>query len=161
MYTTRRSTPADIPLILHFVRELARYESVENHVMATEQDLEEALFGDNAIAGALLCELEGQAVGFGLYVYNFSTWTGKRGIFLESLYVDAEQRGKGAGKAILQQIAELAIAQDCARLEWSVLDWNESSIKFLESMGARALPDLVGYRITGDAIRALAESKAS
>ena len=160
MFTTRSATQADIPQILNFVLALARYENAEHHVMATEADLQAALFGDNAIAGALLCELEGRPVGFGLYVYNFSTWTGKRGIYLEDLYVNEEQRGKGAGRAILQTLAQIAIEKDCARFEWSVLDWNVPSIRFYEALGARPLPEWVGYRVTGDALRALAENGA-
>ncbi|MEE4660144.1 MAG: GNAT family N-acetyltransferase [Halieaceae bacterium] len=157
MLTIRNATPADTAQILAFVHGLARYEKAEHEVVATEDDLHQALFGDDAVAAALLCETDGEAIGFALYFYNFSTWTGKRGIFLEDLFVDPGHRGKGAGKALLTHLARIAVARNCGRFEWNVLDWNEPSIRFYESLGAKPLSEWVGYRLTGEALHTLAE----
>lgn len=156
MITIREAIPADAALILHFVRELAIYEKAEHEVLATEKSIATTIFGENTGVDALICELSGDAIGFAVYFYNYSTWLGKPGLFLEDLYVSPEHRGLGAGKALLQHLAQIAVAQKCGRFEWNVLDWNEPSIKFYESLGARPLSEWIGYRLTGDALLNLA-----
>ena len=148
----------DTGLIFHFVRELAIYEKALDEVTTDEQGLREALFGDRPMAHALICELDGEAAGFAVYFYNFSTWLGKYGIFLEDLYISPEFRGRGAGKALLQYLAKQAVAEGCGRFEWNVLDWNEPSIRFYEACGAVAMSEWVGYRLSGDALEDFARS---
>ena len=154
----RKGTPADTGVIFHFIRELAIYEKALGEVTTDEAMLKEALFGDKARAYPLICELDGEAVGFAIYFYNFSTWLGKYGIFLEDLYVSPEFRGHGAGKALLQYLAKLALAEGCGRFEWNVLDWNEPSIKFYEACGAVPMTEWVGYRLQGNALESFAGS---
>lgn len=149
----RPATQDDTGQILHFIRELAIYEKALDQVTTDEAGLRQALFGTAPKAHALICEIAGDAVGFAIYFYNFSTWLGKYGIFLEDLYVSPEFRGHGAGKALLQHLACKAVAEDCGRFEWNVLDWNEPAIKFYQSFGAEPLDEWVGYRLSGDALR--------
>jgi GNAT superfamily N-acetyltransferase len=156
-FTIRPATAGDTGLILHFVRELAEYEKALHEVVATEADIERTLFGDDARgADAVICLQSGEPVGFALYFFNYSTWRGRYGLFLEDLYVTPTHRGSGAGKALLKHLAQLAVARDCARFEWNVLDWNEPAIRFYESIGAEAQSEWIGYRLTGDALEALA-----
>ncbi|MEH6586722.1 MAG: GNAT family N-acetyltransferase [Halioglobus sp.] len=154
----RKGTPADTTVILNFIRELAIYEKALDEVTTDEAMLNQALFGDKARAYPLICELDGQPVGFAIYFYNFSTWLGKYGIFLEDLYLSPEFRGHGAGKALLQYLAKLALAEGCGRFEWNVLDWNEPSIKFYEACGAVPMSEWVGYRLQGNALESFADS---
>jgi GNAT superfamily N-acetyltransferase len=156
MLNIRPATVDDISLILHFVRELAIYERAEHEVLATEEDMRQAIFGENARVDAVICENDDEPIGFAVYFFNFSTWLGKLGLFLEDLYVTPECRGIGAGKALLQHLARVAVDNDCGRFEWNVLDWNEPSIRFYESLGARPLKEWIGYRLTGAELRALA-----
>jgi GNAT superfamily N-acetyltransferase len=150
--------PEDVPQIHAFVTELAIYEREPDAVLATEQDFHRVLFGESPRAFAVMCR-EGQTpIGFALYFYNFSTWLGRHGLYLEDLYVTPEHRGKGAGKALLQHLARIAVAEGCGRFEWSVLDWNQPAIDFYESMGAKPQSEWIGYRLTGDALNALADS---
>ncbi len=155
--TIRPAQPDDVPQIMTFIRSLAIYEDAEEEVTASEKDIHIALFGDNATTHGLICELDGRPAGFAIYFFNFSTWTGKRGIYLEDLFVDPEWRGHGAGKALLQYLAKVALDNDCRRFEWSVLDWNEPSIAFYESLGARPMSEWIGYRIDGEALERLAQ----
>ena len=157
MITIREAIATDAALILRFVRELAIYEKAEHEVLATEDSIATTIFGENTGVDALICEHAGEAIGFAVYFYNYSTWLGKPGLFLEDLYVSPEQRGLGAGKALLQRLAKIAVAQNCGRFEWNVLDWNEPSIKFYESLGAKPLNEWIGYRLTGDALLGLAQ----
>ncbi len=152
----RDAVVTDAALILHFVRELAIYEKAEHEVLADEQSIGRSIFGDDSRVDALICELDGEAVGFAVYFYNYSTWLGKSGLFLEDLYVSPEFRGVGAGKALLQHLAAIAVAKDCGRFEWNVLDWNEPSIKFYDSLGAKQQSEWIGYRLTGQALQDLA-----
>jgi len=147
----------DVSVILRFITELAVYEREPQAVVATEDMLEDALFGDNPRVFALLCEQEGEPVGFALYFFNFSTWLGRHGIYLEDLYVTPAARGSGAGKALLQAVARIAVENGCGRYEWSVLRWNTPSIEFYEAWGAAPLDEWVGYRLEGDALRRFAE----
>ena len=142
----------DIGTIMQFIRDLADYEKALHEVLASEVDLEQILFGEDSRVEALICEIDGQAAGFAVYFFNFSTWLGKLGLFLEDLYVAPEQRGSGAGKALLKQLARIAVAGDCGRFEWNVLDWNTPAIEFYESFGAQAQSEWIGYRLSGQAL---------
>ena len=157
--TIRNAKEADVPLILHFVKELASYENALDEVLATEEHIRQSIFGEDARVEALICENAGQPIGFAVYFYNYSTWLGKLGLFLEDLYVSPEQRGVGAGKALLAHLAKLAVAKDCGRFEWNVLDWNKPSIEFYESLGAQPQSEWIGYRLTGDSLHKLASGE--
>lgn len=156
MITIRTATPDDVALILNLVRELAEYEREPDAVTATEPMLTAALFGAKPHAEAVIAEAEGTPVGFALFFHNFSTWTGKPSLYLEDLYVRAEARGQGAGKALLQHLAGIALDRDCGRFEWSVLDWNTPAIDFYRAMGAQAMDEWTVQRVSGDALVALA-----
>ncbi len=152
----RPATTGDVPLILNFIRELAEYERAPEEAVATEQQLETALFTEPARVWSVICEVDGEAAGFALYFLNYSTWTGKHGLYLEDLYVSPRFRGCGAGKALLQHLAKIAVENDYARFEWNVLDWNTPAIEFYESFGARPQSEWTGYRLTGAALHAFA-----
>jgi GNAT superfamily N-acetyltransferase len=154
----RPANIADAALILHFIRELAIYEKAEHEVLTTEESIRNTIFADDSRVDALICEYQGEAIGFAVYFFNYSTWLGKYGLFLEDLYVTTEQRGIGAGKALLQHLARIAVDKDCGRFEWNVLDWNEPSIKFYESLGAQPLNEWIGYRLEGSALEEFAGS---
>ncbi len=158
MIAIRAATEADAALILRFIRELAIYEKAEHAVVTDESQLRQTLFGADAKAHALVCEMEGQPVGYAVYFFNYSTWLGKPGIYLEDLYVTPAQRGRGAGKALLKHVAAIAVQQGCGRYEWSVLDWNKPAIDFYEALGARPMSEWTIYRVSGDGLRHLAES---
>jgi GNAT superfamily N-acetyltransferase len=148
----------DIPLILEFIRGLAEYEHLLGEVSATEDDLAKYLFRER-IAQVLICEYQGKPAGFALYFHNFSTFLGRPGIYIEDLFVKPEYRGKGLGKALLSRIAAIAAERGCGRLEWACLDWNEPSIRFYKSRGARPLDEWTTYRVTGDALKKLASNR--
>ena len=152
----RPATPADVPTILRFVRDLASFEREPDAVRATEPMLAEALFGATPAAEAVMAELDGAPVGFALFFHNFSTWTGRRGLYLEDLYVKPEARGRGAGAALLRHLAGLALDRGCARFEWSVLDWNADAIAFYRAMGAVGQEEWTVQRVSGDALTRLA-----
>jgi len=154
--TVRKAVPEDAQLILDFIIELARYEKAEYHVLATYENILESLFSKDASAKALICSLDDKSIGYAVYFYNYSTWLGKNGLYLEDLYISQNQRNCGAGKFLLKHLAQLAEKNDCGRFEWSVLDWNESAIKFYEKIGAKAQNEWVIYRLTGDALRSFA-----
>lgn len=150
--TIRAATPADTPLILRFVQELASYEQAADEVMATESSVQQSLFDPDANACAWICEDAGEAIGFVVYFFSYSTWLARKGLYLEDLYVTPAARGRGAGKALLKRLAQLAVAHDCGRFEWSVLDWNTPAIDFYESVGARPQSDWTTYRLAGTAL---------
>lgn len=152
----RFAEPADIPTLLALVRELADYEHAADQVLATPDLLQEALFGPKPAAEALIAEQDGEAVGLALFFHNFSTWTGRRGLYLEDLYVQPQARGAGVGKALLKRLAEIAVARGCARFEWAVLDWNQPAIDFYQAMGAEMMSEWRICRVTGEALAALA-----
>ncbi len=154
--TVRPATHADVATILRFIRELAAYEREPDAVEATEASLALALFGEHPAAEAVIAEAGGEAVGFALFFHNFSTWTGRRGLYLEDLYVTPDARGQGAGRALLRHLAKLALARECGRFEWSVLDWNAPAIEFYRKIGAVAMDEWTIQRVTGDALLALA-----
>ena len=154
----RDARPGDAGLILGFVRELADYEKLTDEMQADEAMFADALFGDAPRVFCDIGEWDGQAVGFSLWFYSFSTFVGRHGIYLEDLYVQPAFRGKGVGKALLAGLARRCVTEKLGRLEWSVLDWNEPSIAFYESVGAEPLDDWTMYRVTGTAIDDLAEA---
>ena len=156
--TIRTASAEDSQLILRFITDLAIYEKAEDAVIATQNDIERSLFGEGSTTQAVICEIDHQAVGFAVYFFNYSTWLGKRGLYLEDLYVSPEFRGTGAGKALLVYLAKIAVAHDCGRFEWSVIDWNEPAIKFYQSLGAEPQNEWVAYRLTGQALTDLAQS---
>lgn len=153
-----RAMEADVPLILKFINELAQYENLSNEVSATEENLSQSLFADSHSPEAIICYLEDTPIGFALYFHNFSTFLGKKGLYLEDLFILPEYRRKGAGKKILKYLANLAIERNCGRLEWSVLDWNEPAIKFYENIGAELKKEWIITRITGDSLIKLANN---
>nr|WP_232924094.1 GNAT family N-acetyltransferase [Pseudomonas syringae] len=132
-----------------FITELAIYERAGHEVKAGADDIQRSLFADNAPAKALMCLDDGKPVGYAVYFYSYSTWLGRNGVYLEDLYVTPEKRSIGAGRALLRQIAREAVANDCGRLEWSVLDWNEPAIQFYEAIGAAPQSEWVRYRMEG------------
>lgn len=142
----------DVPVILEMIRGLAEYERLSDHATATAELLRENLFGPRAFAEILLAYSESECVGFALFFPNFSTFLGKPGVFLEDLYVKREWRGKGAGMALLRELARIACARGCGRVEWEVLDWNEPSIGFYKRLGAVPMDDWTKYRLTGEAL---------
>ena len=146
----------DCALILSFIKELAKYEHLENEVVATEKLLEEWIFDKNKAEVLFVLE-EGKEVGFALYFHNFSTFLGRAGIHLEDLFVLPEYRGKGYGKAILKKLAQITVQRGCGRLEWCCLDWNTPSINFYESLKAKPLSEWMIYRVTGDTLNELAK----
>ena len=158
--TIRRANPQDIPEILGMVRDLAEYERLADQAVATEDQFQAALFSPNPKAFAHVVEHESadghRLGGFALWFLNYSTWTGKHGLYLEDLYVRPELRGTGYGKRLLSALAQECIDQDYARFEWSVLDWNEPALGFYRSLGAVAMDEWTVHRVTGDDLRRLA-----
>jgi GNAT superfamily N-acetyltransferase len=147
---------ADAPLILRLIKALSVYEKLEDKVIATEEKVEHALFGPRPYAETLIAELDGEAVGFALFFHNFSTFLAQPGIYLEDLFVEPEHRGAGVGRALLERLASIALERECGRLEWAVLDWNKDAIGFYKRLGATPNDDWTVYRLTGEALRALA-----
>jgi GNAT superfamily N-acetyltransferase len=156
----RPAAPADVPQILQFIRDLAEYEREPDAVLATEADLLRDGFGEPKRFDCIIAELieSGTPIpaGFALYFYNYSTWKGHAGIYLEDLYVSPRHRGKGIGKALLTRVAAIAVAEGCPRYEWSVLDWNQPSIDFYQQMGAVMKSEWKGMQVSGEALKALA-----
>ncbi|MBS1808962.1 MAG: GNAT family N-acetyltransferase [Acidobacteria bacterium] len=155
-FEIKAATITDVPVILSFIKKLAEYEKLAHLVAATEDGLREVLFGQRQYAETVIAYYQNEPVGFALFFHNFSTFLGKPGIYLEDLFVDVEHRGKGFGKALLIHLAKLAQERNCGRLEWSVLNWNQPSIDFYESLGARPLNEWTVYRLTGEALEQLA-----
>ena len=153
--TFRFAQPEDTGLILQFIRELADYEKMLDQVVATEDLLREQLFEEKG-AEVLFALADGQEVGFALFFHNFSTFLGRRGLYLEDLFVKPAFRGQGYGKAILKKLAQIAVERGCGRLEWACLDWNQPSIDFYLSMGAQPMNDWTVYRLTGDSLNRMA-----
>jgi GNAT superfamily N-acetyltransferase len=154
----RTAEEEDVPVLLQFIKKLALYERLSHVVTATEEILRRNLFGEKRAAEAILAEYQGRVTGFAVYFYNFSTFEGKPGIFIEDLYVDESHRRQGLGLAMFMYIARLAKERGCGRLEWSVLDWNEPAIHFYENLGAAALSDWTTYRLTGEALTRITET---
>ena len=156
MINIRSAMPSDTRVIYALIRELAVYENLLDVVDATERMIGDALFGQTPRAFCELAEWDGQVVGFSLWFYNFSTFRGRHGIYLEDLFVRPDFRGKGLGKALIVSLARRCVAEDLARFDWSVLDWNAPSIAFYKALGATMQDDWTGCRVTGDALAALA-----
>ena len=154
--TIRPATAADAAVIHGFIRDLAEYEKLLHEVEASQADIAAMLFGDNPRAFCDIAELDGAPVGFALWFYNLSTFTGRHGIYLEDLYVRPETRGHGAGKALLANLARRCVEEGLTRLEWAVLDWNAPSIAFYDSLGASAKTDWITRRLSGEALARLA-----
>jgi len=154
--TIRAATPADRDLVFAFIRDLAEYEKLLDDVVATPDDVARALFAPHPRVFCDLAEWDGAPAGFALWFYNFSTFRGRHGIYLEDLFVKPTFRGKGIGKALLAHLAKRAVAEGCARVEWWVLDWNEPSIKFYESLGAIPMEEWTVFRLTGEPLKRLA-----
>ncbi len=154
----RYATREDVSLILKFIKDLAKYEKMEDEVVATEELLEEWLF-DKEKAEAIFVMLDLKEIGFALYFHNFSTFLGRSGIYLEDLYILPEYRGYGYGKSILRKLAQIAVERGCGRLEWWCLDWNKSSIDFYLSLGAEPMEEWTVYRMAGDALKDLANTQ--
>lgn len=148
----------DSATILHFITELAIYEKAQHEVKTDVEQIKKSIFGENSTVNAFICEEDGVAIGFAVYFYNYSTWLGKYGIYLEDLYVSKDKRGIGAGKAILKHLVKKAYDEDCGRVEWSCLDWNTPSREFYESIGAKSQDEWIGYRLEGEAIAKFANS---
>jgi GNAT superfamily N-acetyltransferase len=153
--TIRPATRADIPQILKFIRALAAYERAPEAVMATEADLERDGFGLNPFYFCLIAEHEGRPAGFAFYFFNYSTWLGRPGLYLEDLFIEPELRGLGIGKALLERVAAIAVEKGCPRLQWAVLDWNTPAIEFYRAMGAEFLDEWRTVRVTGEALERL------
>jgi GNAT superfamily N-acetyltransferase len=152
----RTATEADIPQILAFIRALAAYERAPRAVKATEADLLRDGFGPRPFFECLIADCDGQPAGFAFYFFDYSTWMGRPGIYLEDLFVDPGVRGHGIGKALLQRVAAIALEKGCARLKWEVLDWNTPAIDFYRAMGAEFMDEWRTVRLAGDALARLA-----
>ena len=157
-FTIRPARPEDAAAIFAFVRDLAAYENAEDEVVATEDAIRTTLFEDGATVHALIAEMDGAPIGFAVYFFNYSTWQGRNGLYLEDLYVTPSCRGAGTGKALLRRLARIALERGCGRFEWSVLDWNEPSIRVYEAIGAEPQPQWIRYRLEGEALERLAKS---
>lgn len=155
MIDIRPATRSDVPQILRFVLELAEFERELEAVIATEAMIERAMFEEGA-AEAVIAELDGEPVGFALFFHNFSTWEGRKGLYLEDLYVTLKARGQGVGTALLEHLAGIAIDRDCARFEWTVLDWNLPAIDAYRKIGAVGMEEWRIQRLSGEALRKLA-----
>ena len=156
--TIRPATPADLPLIAQFIRDLADYEKLAHEVRFDEAKLGEKLFAPRPYAEVVIGELDGEPQGFALFFHNFSTFEGRPGLYLEDLFVRPTARGSGLGKALLAHLAQLCVIRDCARLEWSVLNWNTPAIGFYKNLGAKLMDEWTVMRVDGDALGALAET---
>ncbi len=159
MFTIKihKATIEDSALILKFVTDLAIYEKAEQEVIATVSDIEASLFGSGSTTHALICNIDNKPAGYAVYFFNYSTWLGKHGLYLEDLYVSPDYRGKGAGLSILKYLAKTALSNNCGRFEWNVLKWNEPAIQLYQSMGAKPQDEWVGYRLEGKALETFAK----
>jgi GNAT superfamily N-acetyltransferase len=156
-FAIRTAMPGDLPIILKLIHELATYERAPDEVVATLESLEDVLFGPNPAAEVLLGEEAGEPVCFAVFFHNFSTWLGRRGLYLEDLFVRPALRGKGYGRALLVRLAQIARERDCGRMEWAVLDWNEPAIEFYRKLGARPNDEWTIFRLTREGIAQLAQ----
>jgi len=161
MLNIRRATPQDIPLILEFIRELAEYERAPEEAVATPEDLRRDGFSAEPRFYVEIAEWSGKPAGFALWFFNYSTWQGKPGIYLEDLFVRPPFRRKGIGRALLTYLAKVAVEKGCGRYQWQVLDWNTPSIEFYESLGAKVMKEWLTMRVSGDALRRMAEERAN
>ena len=156
----RKASSNDVPLILKFIKELSVYEKMSKEVVATEDVLRETLFGDRSYAQVLIAEIEGKPVGYALYFYNYSTFLGRPGLYIEDIFVSKEYRGQGIGTALFKYCAHIAKENKCRRMEWLVLKWNPDR-KFYDDMGAKAMDEWLVYRLAGEALDQMAEFNLS
>ncbi|WMW78961.1 GNAT family N-acetyltransferase [Undibacterium cyanobacteriorum] len=156
--SVRNAHPNDAATIHRFVVELAIYEKAEHEVKASIADIEQSIFAVDSPVKAFICEMNGEAIGFAVYFYNYSTWQGRKGMYLEDLYISPKSRGLGAGKFLLQHLAKIAVAEGCGRFEWSVLDWNQPAIDFYHAVGAKPQSEWVKYRLAGDDLLKFADA---
>lgn len=154
----RQARPSDANAIYDMIVELAVYEKAPEEVVTTADEIRDTLFGTGSKTEALVCEVEGNVAGYAVFFTSYSTWLGRNGLYMEDLYLSPACRGRGAGKALLQHIAQLAVQRQCGRLEWSVLDWNQPAINFYLSIGALPQSEWVRYRLDGSALQRFAES---
>ncbi|MCH8620420.1 GNAT family N-acetyltransferase [Undibacterium sp. TS12] len=154
--TIRPAQPDDAGLIHAYIVELAIYERAEHEVIASVDDIRQSLFAPDSPARGLICSIDGQVVGYAVYFLSYSTWLGRKGMYLEDLYISPAHRGSGAGKALLRHLAQVAVESGCGRLEWSVLDWNEPAIQFYLSIGAQPQDEWVRYRLAGEGLLSFA-----
>jgi GNAT superfamily N-acetyltransferase len=160
-FEIRPARAEDVPVILELIRDLATYERAPNEVTATEEQLVDVLFGDRPAAEVLLA-FEGKSpVGFAVFFHNFSTWLGRPGLYLEDLFIKPEKRGRGYGRALLVDLAKIALERGCGRMEWAVLDWNEPAIKFYRALGAKPMDEWTVFRLTRAGIARLAQSESN
>jgi GNAT superfamily N-acetyltransferase len=153
--TLADATPQDVPALLAMITELADFERLAHEVVATEASLADGLFGPRAVAGTVIARVDGEVAGFALYFSSFSTFLGRSGVYLEDLFVRPAFRGRGVGKALLGQLARLAVARGCGRMEWAVLNWNRRAIRFYEALGARPVDGWTVYRLDRAALEAM------
>ena len=158
-FQIRAAKVEDVPIILDLIRDLATYERAPDEVVATEEQLVDVLFGEKPVAEVVLAFEKESPVGFAVYFYNFSTWLGRPGLYLEDLFVKPEKRGKGYGRALLVGLAKIARDRGCGRMEWAVLNWNEPAIKFYQALGAKPMDEWTVFRLTRDEIARLANSE--
>jgi len=156
----RSAGPDDASIIRRFILELAEYERLRHEVVVTENDIRETLFGERPAAEVILAFVGDEPAGFALFFHNYSTFLGRRGIYLEDLFVRPTFRGRGIGKRLLREVARLAVERRCGRLEWAVLDWNEPAIAFYRSLGANAMDEWTVFRLTGEALEEVANHEA-
>jgi GNAT superfamily N-acetyltransferase len=161
MLKIRKATLEDIPLILDLIRELAEYERAPQEAVATAEDLRRDGFSSEPRFYVEIAEWRGEAAGFALWYFNYSTWLGRPGLYLEDLFVRPRFRRKGIGKALLTHLAKVAIGKGCGRYQWQVLDWNTPAIEFYESLGARAMKEWIPMRVTGNALKKLGEQSSA
>jgi GNAT superfamily N-acetyltransferase len=154
----RRALESDVPLVLSLIRDLAEYEKLGGEVKATEEGLRNALFGPRPAAEALIASFEGVPAGFALFFQNFSTFAGRPGLYLEDIFVKPEFRGHGIGGRLMAHLARIAVERDYGRMEWAVLDWNETARRLYRRLGGRPLDDWTPYRLTGESLTALAST---
>ena len=160
LLSIRPATIDDVPLIRALIGELAEYERLGDAAVATDADLRAQLFGERPAAEVLIGEVDGEPAGFALFFHNFSTFLGKRGLYLEDLFVRPAFRGSGLGRHLMASLARIAVQRDCGRFEWSVLDWNAPAIGFYRTLGATGMDEWTVQRLEGDALRALASHDA-
>jgi GNAT superfamily N-acetyltransferase len=155
-FQIKRATADDVALIRRLIHELAEYERAPDDAVATEEGLREVLFGEEPAAHVLIARENNEPVGFAVYFFNFSTWLGRAGLYLEDLFVRPEHRGKGYGRALLVRLAQIANERGCGRMEWAVLDWNDPAIQFYRKLGAKPMDEWTVFRLTQDGIAELA-----
>lgn len=155
-FTIRDARPDDAGTILRFITDLAIFEKAGHEVEATVESLTQSIFGEGSVTRAAILERDGAPAGFAIWFYNYSTWQGRKGLYLEDLYVDPAHRGAGAGKVLLRHLARIAVQEGCGRFEWSVLDWNEPAIRVYDAIGAEPQNEWIRYRMSGEALKAFA-----